>query len=69
MMKLKHELMRLNISQSECARRAGINQTSIYRITAGKEPPYPLRSKKIADAIGWEGDPAELFEEVIEDAD
>lgn len=66
-LKLKSELNRLRISQAECARRAGINQTSLSRILLGKEPPYPLRSKRIADAIGWKGDPAELFEEVAGD--
>lgn len=67
MLKLKQELDRLRISQSECARRAGINQTSVSRIVNGKEPAFPHRGKRIADAIGWKGDPDELFKEVEED--
>lgn len=67
MLKLGLELHRLRMSQSECARRANVNQTSMSRIMSGKEPPYPNRGKRIADAIGWKGDPQELFEEVSED--
>lgn len=67
MLRLKRELYLLHMSQAECARRSGINQTSLSRIMMGKEPAYPLRSKRIAEAIGWEGDPAELFEEVGDD--
>ncbi len=67
MIRLKNELHRLRMSQAECARRSGVNQTSMSRIIAGKEPAFPHRGKRIADAIGWEGDPAELFEEVDED--
>lgn len=67
MLRIEYELDRLRISQSECARRAGVNQTSISRIVNGKEPAFPNRGKRIADAIGWEGDPAELFMEVDED--
>lgn len=67
MLKLGLELKRLNMSQSECARRACVNQTSMSRILSGKEPAFPKRGKRIADAIGWKGDPQELFEEVSED--
>ena len=53
-------------SQAELARRAGINATSMSRIESGKEPPFPHRGQRIADALGWEGDPSELFEDVDE---
>lgn len=55
------------LSQSALARKAGVNQTSLCRIEKGKEPPYPLRAQRIADALGWSGDPSELFEDVSED--
>lgn len=67
MLRLKRELYRLRMSQAECARRSGVNQTSLSRIITGKEPAYPYRGKRIADAIGWKGNPTELFEEVDED--
>lgn len=57
------------ISQAKLARLAGVNQTSISRIERGKEPAYPKRGKRIADALGWEGDPSELFEEVSDGED
>lgn len=67
MLKIEIELDRLRISQSECARRAGINQTSMSRIVNGKEPAFPHRGKRIAAAIGWAGDPDDLFKEVSDD--
>lgn len=54
------------ISQAELARRANVNQTSMSRIESGKEAAYPFRGKRIADALGWNDDPAKLFEEVRE---
>ena len=64
MLRIQIELARQNMSQSECARRAGVNQTSMSRIVRGLEPAFPNRGKRIANAIGWEGDPADLSEEV-----
>lgn len=55
------------ISQAKLARMADVNTSSMNRIERGKEPPYPRRGKRIADALGWAGDPMELFEEVSED--
>ena len=68
MLRLKLELERRNLSQAKLARLADVNQVSMSRIVNGKEPAFPNRGKRIADAIGWEGDPAELFEEVEDDA-
>lgn len=67
MLRITQELYRLHLSQSEAARRAKVNATSFSRIVNGKEPPYPYRGQRIADALGWKGDPAELFEEVADD--
>lgn len=67
MLKLKQELYRMRMSQAECARLARINATSLSRIVNGLEPAYPHRGKRIADALGWKGEPADLFKEV--DAD
>jgi len=52
------------LSQSALARLAGINQTSMNKIERGKEPYYPNRGQRIADALGWEGPLEELFAEV-----
>lgn len=52
------------LSQSALARLAGVNQTSMSKIERGKEPAFPHRGQRIADALGWEGTLEELFAEV-----
>lgn len=61
-------LWRKRMTQADLARRTGIDPASVSRIVRGVEPAYPRRGRRIADALGWEGDPSELFEEV-RDAD
>lgn len=61
------ERRKRGLSQSKLARLADVNQSCMSRIETGKEPPYPHRGKRIAEALGWDGDPAELFEEVPDD--
>ncbi|MEG0303679.1 helix-turn-helix domain-containing protein [Gordonibacter sp.] len=68
MKKVVLERKKLGMSQAKLARVADVNQSCMSRIESGKEPPYPHRGKRIADALGWAGDPAELFEEVTDDA-
>lgn len=51
-------------AQAEIARRTGIAKPALSRIVRGLEPPYPKRGRAIAEAVGWEGDWRELFEEV-----
>ena len=63
MKKLVMERKRAGLSQSKLARLADVNQTSMSRIERGLEPAYPMRARRIADALGWTGDPMELFEE------
>lgn len=69
MLRVEVERKRQYISQAKLARLAGVNQTSMSRIERGKEPPYPNRAARIAAALGWNGDPKELFEEVNEDCE
>ena len=52
------------MSQRELAERAHVNEASVSRILHGKEKAYPERGRRIAVALGWTGDPEELFEEV-----
>ncbi len=66
--RLTIERERLGLSQAKLARLAEINATSLSRIEGGKEPAFPKRGQRIAEAIGWKGDPMELFEEVEEAA-
>lgn len=62
--RLSRELWAHRMTQADLARKASIDPASVSRIVRGIEPAYPNRCKRIAAAIGWEGDPAELFEEV-----
>lgn len=55
------------ISQAKLARIADVNASSLNRIENGKEPLYPVRGRRIADALGWNGDPDALLEEVGRD--
>ena len=64
MLKVTQERKRLGLSQSKLARLADVNQTSMSRIERGLEPAYPMRAKRIARALGWRGEPSDLFEEV-----
>lgn len=67
MLRVELERKEQGISQAKLARLADVNAASMNRIEHGKEPAYPRRGKRIADALGWAGDPMELFEEVSED--
>ena len=64
MLVVVRERKRAGLSQSKLARLADVNQTSMSRIERGIEPAYPMRARRIADALGWNGEPMELFEEV-----
>lgn len=52
----------------QLARAAKMQAGTIAWIETGRFVPYESQLDKIADALGWEGDPSELFEEV-RDAD
>ena len=64
MKRITYERNRRGWSQAELARRAGIHPTSMSRIENGKEPPYPHRAARLAAALGWDGEPLALFDDV-----
>lgn len=64
MLRIKRELFERGLTQAEVARKAHVNPASMSRITNGGEPAYTERGARIATAMGWERDPAELFEEI-----
>ena len=64
MLRIQQVLEEKGISQAKAARLAEVNSTSLSRIVRGVEPAYPKRGQRIADALGWQGDWEELFEEV-----
>lgn len=64
MLRIKQFLEENGISQSLAARKSEVNQSCFNRIVNGKEQPFRLRGKRIADAIGWTGSVDDLFSEV-----
>ena len=68
MLIVRKEREKQGLSQSKLARMADINATSLSRIERGLEPPYPKRAKRIADALGWKGEPLDLFKEYEDEA-
>lgn len=64
MLEIKKFLQEKGTSQAQAARDAGINASSLNRIVNGKEPAFPKRAAKIAEAIGWDKPISELFKEV-----
>ena len=63
-LRIRQLLKKKELSQAAIARKAEVNESSMSRIVRGIEPPFPHRGKRIADALEWEGDWTELFEEV-----
>lgn len=64
MLRVKYELDRLGMTQTAFAEKAGVSTSSLSRIVNGKEPAYPKRGRRIADAMGWRGTLDELFGEL-----
>lgn len=65
MLRITNVLKERGLSQAKAARKSGVGEASFSRIVRGVEPPYPKRGQRIADALGWEGEWSELFEEVV----
>lgn len=57
-------MLRGDESQASLARRAGLHPSTVCAIERGRLVPYDAQAKKLAAALGWEGDPSALFEEV-----
>lgn len=55
-------------TRAELARRARMNNADVGRIESGRLVAYPSQLIKLADALGYAGDPAELVEDVANDA-
>lgn len=64
MLRVKYELDRLGMTQAAFAGKARVSTSSLSRIVNGKEPAYPKRGRRIAEAMGWRGTLDELFGEL-----
>lgn len=56
------------LSKSALARKAGMHPSSVCQIENKRLAAYPGQAAKLSSALGWQGDPADLFKEVEEDA-
>lgn len=73
MLKLEQELKERGITQQQLADRTkevdasgrGVNRVKISRIIHGHEKAWPKYVRLIGQALEWEGNPDELFLEVI----
>lgn len=65
MKRINFEMFSQGVSASELARRTGMSKSMISNIINGlAEPSFKKPSGMlIAEAIGWEGDPHDLFAE------
>ncbi len=52
------------LSITRLANLSGIQQGLIGQIEMGRYIPYAVQLQKLADALGWQGNPEELLEEV-----
>ncbi len=64
MKRLTVERLARNWSQSELARRAGLNSATIGAVERGRLVPYPSQLLKIACALEWPDSPEALMLEV-----
>lgn len=64
MRRLKKLRVNLDMSQRDLGERARVDASYICRAEKTGCPMYPGQAARIADALGWEGDPSKLFEEV-----
>jgi len=64
MLKVTQVLRDRHMSKAELSRRSRIDYGTVVAITNGKMKPWPGWQQRIAKALNWQGDSAELFEEV-----
>ena len=64
MKRLRIEREARGLSRVELSRKAGMSEVTYGKVELGTMPPYPKYRAAIAEALGWTGDPMELFEDV-----
>lgn len=64
MIRLKFERLKRGWSQGDLSAQSGMVRMWISLIEQGRFHPYPVQLSRLADALGYAGDPAELLEEV-----
>jgi len=65
MLQAKKERIDREWSQAKLARVAEMHPSSVSLIENGKMTPYPAQIKKLTAALDWQGNPEDLFREVV----
>ena len=47
---------------------AGIHPSRVGQFENGRAVPYPVELQRLADALGWSGEPSDLLKEVGDDS-
>lgn len=66
MTNLKHLMVERGMTQSEVAAKAHVTQNTVSTACNGKHMSKPSTLAKIAEAVGWKGDPKALVSEYDE---
>lgn len=64
MLRAKYEAYEQGLKTVDLAQMVGIKPQAMSRILNGKEPAWPRRGQRVADALGWDRPWQELFEEI-----
>jgi len=63
MLKARKEREAHGWSISRLAREAELHISTVSSIESGRLKPYRVQAEKLAHALGWQSDPADLFKE------
>lgn len=64
LMRMRCERERAGMSRAALARVAEMHPATVGQIESGRLRPYPSQLAKVAAALGWEGEPEGLLEEI-----
>ena len=64
MLRLKQEREAQELSQRGLAKKARVGYSIISMVENGRLLPYPDQLKRLAAALNWSSDPADLLQEI-----
>ena len=64
MLKVEYLMREQGKTQTDVSNETGIERVTINRVLRGALPPYPKYRDAFAKSLGWQGNPAELFQEI-----
>lgn len=63
--RMRCERERTGMSRAAVARVAEMSPSTVGAIESGRIRPYPSQITRIAAALGWEGEPEQLLDELV----